>query len=72
VEPGTGVTVYPRHRKNVALYVAFNEGSKDAKVKVKDGKLGFSAILDIPSGRAALALFDSKGRCLASYQPPKF
>jgi hypothetical protein len=71
VEAGDGVTVYPRHRKGVVLYVAFNEGAIDRHVKVKDAKFGFKATLDLPAGRAALALFDAKGRCLASYQQPK-
>jgi hypothetical protein len=68
--PGAGVTVHPRHRAKTVLYNAFNEGSKDRKVKVKDGKFGFQAVLDLPAGRCALAVFDAKGRCLASYRPP--
>jgi len=69
---GAGVTVHPRHRTKTVLYVAFNEGSQDRQVKVKDGKFGFSALLDLPAGRATLAVFDAKGRCLASYRPPTF
>jgi hypothetical protein len=69
---GAGVTVYPRHRKNVVLYVAFNEGAHNRRIKVKDGKFGFAASMDLPAGRAALAVFDTKGRCLASYQQPGF
>jgi hypothetical protein len=54
------------------LYAAFNEGSRDLKVRVRDGKFGFQAVLHLPAGRAALAVFDPKGKVLASYQGPEF
>jgi hypothetical protein len=69
---GAGVTVYSRRRKDTVLYVAFNESAKNRRIKVKDGKFGFTAMLNLPSGRAALAVFDAKGKCLASYQQPVF
>jgi hypothetical protein len=69
---GAGVMVYPRRRKDTVLYVAFNESAKNRRIKVKDGKFGFTAMLNLPSGRAALAVFDAKGKCLASYQQPVF
>lgn len=71
-EAGDGVTIVPRYRKGLALYVASNEGSRDRRVKIEDVRFGFRATLDLPAGRATLALFDLKGRVLAAYQPPKF
>ena len=64
------VTVHPRRFGKTSLYVAFNEGSRDSRVRVKDGAFGFTATLDLPAGRAALAVYDAKGKCLAAYRPP--
>ena len=64
------VTVLPRRFGKTSLYVAVNEGSRDLKVRVKDGAFGFNATFDLPAGRAALAVYDAKGKCLAAYQPP--
>jgi len=69
---GGEVTVLPQVLPQAVLYVAFNEGSTDRKVRVKDSKFGFRTTLDLPAGRVALSVLDPKGRVLASYQGPKF
>lgn len=66
------VTVLPRIYSKTALYIAFNEGSVDRKIQIKDSKFGFRAGLTVSAGRAALAVFDAKGKVLASYQSPSF
>jgi hypothetical protein len=66
------VTVLPRIFKKTALYIAFNEGSVDRKVRMKDSQFGFKAAFTVPAGRATLMVFDSKGKVLATYQNPDF
>ncbi len=66
------VTVLPRHYSKTAFYIAFNEGSEDRKILIKDSKFGFKSGLTVSSGRAALAVFDAKGKILASYSGPAF
>ena len=66
------VTVLPRIYSKSAFYIAFNEGPEDRKIQIRDLKFGFKAVLNVPAGRAALAVFDSKGKTLASYTNPAF
>lgn len=66
------VTVLPRRFAKTALYIAFNEGSRDHRVQIKDLKFGFKAVLEVPAGRATLAVFDAKGKKLVEYESPDF
>jgi hypothetical protein len=66
------VTVLPRHFSKSAFYLAFNEGPLDRTVQLRDSQFGFKANLTVPAGRAAMAVFDAKGKILASYQNPSF
>jgi hypothetical protein len=66
------VTVLPRRFSKTALYIAFNESPADKTIQVRDHRFGFKASLVVPAGRASLAVFDSKGKVLASYSNPKF
>jgi hypothetical protein len=70
--PEFEVTVLPKRFSKTALYIAFNEGSRDRRIQVRDLKFGFRAVLDIPAGRAALAVFDAKGKKLVGYENPDF
>lgn len=65
------VTVVPRRYRKAVLYLAWNEGARDRVVRLRDGAFGFRAVLEVPAGGAALAVFDSRGRTLARYRPPK-
>jgi hypothetical protein len=66
------VTVMPRHFSKTVLYIAFNEGPLDRKILIKDSKFGFKSGLTVSAGRAALAVFDAKGKVLASYTNPTY
>lgn len=66
------VTVLPRLFSKAAFYIAFNEGPENRKVQIRDAKFGFKAALEVPAGRAALVVFDSKGKPLAIYSNPIF
>ena len=70
--PEWEVTVLPCVYAKTALYIAFNEGVADRKVQIKDTKFGFKAVLSVPAGRAAMAVFDSKGKVLTAYKNPVF
>ncbi|HVZ81121.1 MAG TPA: beta-galactosidase [bacterium] len=70
--PEFEVTVLPKRFSKAALYIAFNESSRDHRIQVRDLKFGFKAVLDIPAGRAALAVFDAKGKKLLGYEGPDF
>ena len=66
------VTVLPRRFSKTALYIAFNESPADKTIQIRDQRFGFKASLAVPAGRAALAVFDSKGKVLVSYNNPQF
>jgi len=66
------MTVLPRLYSKSAFYIAFNEGPENRKIQIRDQKFGFKAALHVPAGRAALSVFDAKGKVLASYSNPDF
>ncbi|HXL73011.1 MAG TPA: hypothetical protein VN963_05230, partial [bacterium] len=66
------VTVLPRVFSKTVLYIAVNEGSFDRLIRIKDTKFGFKAALSVPAGRAALVVFDAKGKVLVRYHSPDF
>jgi hypothetical protein len=66
------VTVLPRRFAKTSLYIAMNESGRDHRVQIRDLKFGFKAALDIPAGRAAMAVFDAKGKRLVEYDHPDF
>ncbi|HTC22463.1 MAG TPA: hypothetical protein VK859_16530, partial [bacterium] len=66
------VTVLPRRYSKTALYIALNESSRSHRVQIRDNRFGFKAVLNIPAGRATMAVFDSKGKALVSYEGPDF
>jgi hypothetical protein len=66
------VTVLPRRYSKGALYIALNESSRNQRIQIRDNRFGFKAGLNIPAGRATMALFDSKGKALVSYDGPDF
>ncbi len=66
------VTVIPRHYAKTTLVIAYNEGVRDVRARVRDGKFGFTAALSLPAGRVFMGVFDSRGRALATYPPPTF
>ena len=68
---GSKATELPKVFSKTILYIAINEGPFDRLVRIKGAKFGFNTILKVLADRAAMTVFDAKGKILVGNRLPK-